>query len=142
MVTVHYYQPFHFTHQGASWVGPESQKWLGTKWTGDKAQRQAVARDLDKAVAWAAKHRRPLYLGEFGAFSKADLESRAVGPAASPKGRSSEKWGSPIGNSAPVSASTTRNASNGSSRCGRHCWVAIGSEILKPRHSPFPEPLA
>jgi endoglucanase len=77
IVTVHYYSPFQFTHQGAEWTGGEAQKWLGTKWTGSKAERQAVARDLDKALAWAVEHRRPLYLGEFGAYNKADLESRA-----------------------------------------------------------------
>jgi endoglucanase len=32
---------------------------------------------LDKALAWSVKHRRPIYLGEFGAYSKADMESRA-----------------------------------------------------------------
>jgi len=77
VVTVHYYSPFQFTHQGAGWVGGEASKWIGTKWTGTRAEKWAVARDLDKAIAWAVKHRRPIYLGEFGAYSKGDLESRA-----------------------------------------------------------------
>jgi endoglucanase len=77
IVTVHYYSPFQFTHQGAEWTGAEAKKWLGNKWTGTKAEQQAVVLDLDKAIAWAVEHQRPLYLGEFGAYNKADLESRA-----------------------------------------------------------------
>jgi endoglucanase len=77
IVTVHYYNPFQFTHQGASWVGSQSQNWQGTRWTGKPAERQAVANDFDKAIAWAVAHRRPIYLGEFGAYSRADMESRA-----------------------------------------------------------------
>ena len=77
IVTVHYYKPFRFTHQGAGWVGEQSQAWLGTKWTGTKAERLAVTSDLDAAITWAVEHRRPIYLGEFGAYSKAELESRA-----------------------------------------------------------------
>jgi endoglucanase len=76
IVTVHYYNPFQFTHQGASWVGPQSQHWLGTRWTGSSAERKAVTSDFDKAIAWAVAHRRPIYLGEFGAFSRADMASR------------------------------------------------------------------
>ena len=77
IVTVHYYQPFHFTHQGASWAGPQAQSWLGTRWTGSPAERKAVTGDFDKAISWAVKHRRPIYLGEFGTFSRADMDSRA-----------------------------------------------------------------
>ncbi|HEX3998484.1 MAG TPA: glycoside hydrolase family 5 protein [Pirellulales bacterium] len=77
VVTVHYYSPFHFTHQGAEFAGPEAQKWLGTKWTAAKAEKQAVSSDLDTAISWAVKNRRPIYLGEFGAYHKADAESRA-----------------------------------------------------------------
>lgn len=77
VVTFHYYSPFHFTHQGASWVGGQSQAWLGTRWTGSKVEQRAVTRDLDAAIAWAVKQRRPIYMGEFGAYSKADIESRA-----------------------------------------------------------------
>ncbi len=75
--TVHYYSPFHFTHQGAEFVGAEAKTWLGTKWTGSDAECQAVRRDFDTAILWAVKNHRPLYLGEFGSYEKADLESRA-----------------------------------------------------------------
>jgi len=77
VVTFHYYSPFRFTHQGAGWVGRQSQQWLGTTWTGTTAEKAAVRRDLDTAIRWAVEHRRPVYLGEFGAYSRADMESRA-----------------------------------------------------------------
>jgi endoglucanase len=74
--TFHYYLPFHFTHQGAEWVSG-SDAWLGTTWQGTPAEEGAVAQDLDYAVSWAIEHQRPLYMGEFGAYSKADMDSRA-----------------------------------------------------------------
>ena len=76
IVTFHYYSPFHFTHQGAEWV-KDSGKWLGTKWPRSQQDVDAVLKDFDTAAAWAQKEKRPLYLGEFGAYSKADMESRA-----------------------------------------------------------------
>ncbi len=75
IVTFHYYKPFPFTHQGAGWV-KGSRRWLGTSWSGTGEEKQAIDDDLDGAVQWAKKENRPLYLGEFGAYSKADLESR------------------------------------------------------------------
>jgi endoglucanase len=77
VVTVHYYSPFQFTHQGASWAGEEAKSWLGRKWTGAKAEQTAVRRDFDAAIAWGVAHQRPVFLGEFGAYSAADIESRA-----------------------------------------------------------------
>ncbi len=78
VVTVHYYNPFRFTHQGASWVGGDARSWLGTRWTGTDEEREAVRRALDAALRWAVQHDFPLLLGEFGAIAKADLPSRAA----------------------------------------------------------------
>jgi endoglucanase len=77
IVTFHYYDPFQFTHQGAEWV-VDSEPWLGQTWTGEIMQKRGVEADLNRAVKWGEENNRPLYMGEFGAYSKADMESRAL----------------------------------------------------------------
>jgi endoglucanase len=74
VVTVHYYEPFHFTHQGASWISG-SASWLGTQW-GSVGDRRAVTADLEEAAAWAHARDVPLYVGEFGTLNTADHASR------------------------------------------------------------------
>jgi endoglucanase len=69
LVTFHYYEPFHFTHQGATWVGEEMKKLHGVTW-GSPAERATVAADFDKVAAWSAANHRPILLGEFGAYDK------------------------------------------------------------------------
>ena len=81
IVTFHYYSPFEFTHQDADWV-EGSGKWRGTTWTGTDAQLAAVRRDLAKAATWGKEHDRPLYLGEFGAYERAETASRVAWTAA------------------------------------------------------------
>jgi endoglucanase len=76
LVTVHFYDPMTFTHQGAEWIDG-SGKWLGNTWQGDDAEKLAVTRAFDQAAAWGAANRRPIFLGEFGAYSKGDIDSRA-----------------------------------------------------------------
>jgi endoglucanase len=76
IVTFHYYSPFHFTHQGAEWV-TDSKKWKGTTWTGTAKEVEELSKDFSKAAAWAKKNDRPLFLGEFGSYSAADMDSRA-----------------------------------------------------------------
>ena len=76
IVTVHSYDPFEFTHQGASWV-KGAEKWKGKKWSGSDAEKAAIQKQFDKAATWSKKHDRPIFLGEFGALETADMESRA-----------------------------------------------------------------
>ncbi|NOX90557.1 MAG: glycoside hydrolase family 5 protein [Calditrichaeota bacterium] len=75
IVTFHYYQPFHFTHQGAGWV-QGSDAWLGTTWNGTASEKKAIQNDFDRVKNWSVAHNRPIFMGEFGAYSKADMDSR------------------------------------------------------------------
>jgi endoglucanase len=78
IVTVHYYNPFHFTHQGAGWVGDESEKWLGTTWTGTSNQKSEIDTAFNEVKNWAEDNNRPVHLGEFGAYERAPMESRIL----------------------------------------------------------------
>jgi len=73
IVTVHYYKPMSFTHQGAGWTGERDKS--GITW-GTDAERKAVQDDFAKVTAWAKENNRPIFLGEFGAYDKGPMESR------------------------------------------------------------------
>ncbi len=75
IVTFHYYEPFRFTHQGAEWV-ENSNAWLGTQWGGSEAELAVIESDFRKVSDWAKSQGVPVFLGEFGAYYKAYIDSR------------------------------------------------------------------
>ena len=108
IVSVHCYEPFHFTHQGAGWTtadvrqtgivfpGPPTQplvpdaslnpkpwvlEWIRKYNTLPTEQNPssalAFAGKLRYVHDWSDYYGRPVHLGEFGAYIKADERSRA-----------------------------------------------------------------
>jgi endoglucanase len=77
IVTVHFYHPMRFTHQGAAWAG-EYKNLSGIKWTGTPDEKEEVESKLKVAADWSLKNDRPIFLGEFGAYDKGDMDSRAL----------------------------------------------------------------
>lgn len=77
ILTVHYYNPFQFTHQGADWVGEGAENWLGTQWYDTEAERETVVSEFEQLIDFSETHNIPVHIGEFGAFSEADMDSRA-----------------------------------------------------------------
>jgi endoglucanase len=76
IVTIHYYNPFNFTHQGADWAGLKD-KFIGTKWEDLSWERNQIISEFDYAIKWAKQKNIPLHVGEFGSYELADIESRA-----------------------------------------------------------------
>lgn len=95
IISVHYYEPHRFTHQGASWT-PEYVNVSGVRW-GTPEDYAKIEKDFDIAQAWAKKQDRPVFLGEFGAYDKAPQEDRikytsAVARAAEQRGWAWGYW--------------------------------------------------
>ena len=99
--TFHYYDPFVFTHQGATWTTglegvknvpfpaqtnttlsvPASAKgtWIenALKNYANEANTKAMSAALQKVKLWSDTQNKPIYLGEFGSYGFiADAESR------------------------------------------------------------------
>ncbi|WP_406608937.1 glycoside hydrolase family 5 protein [Agarivorans sp. JK6] len=70
IITVHYYEPFHFTHQGADWVSG-SNEWIGTPWLGTASDQQPLIDLFDRVTAWNEQAGRgfEIFMGEYGVYS-------------------------------------------------------------------------
>ncbi|EGF91603.1 cellulase glycosyl hydrolase family 5 family protein [Asticcacaulis biprosthecium C19] len=98
IVTFHYYTPMEFTHQGASWT-PDFQNLKDVRWTGSPEQLAAINTTFDKVSAWSKAHKRPILLGEYGAYGKVNTNlsdraswTRAVTQAATSRGFARAYW--------------------------------------------------
>jgi len=90
IVTVHFYEPFAFTHQGASWTDRKDK--LGFDWKGSTEEVAELNRAFDKAAAWAKANKRPLFLGEFGAYDRGAMDSRVRWTAAIVRAAEARGW--------------------------------------------------
>jgi endoglucanase len=73
ILTTHQYEPFDFTHQGAPWIKQPLPTGIDCC---DVDQQQIIIAKLDLAQREAQRMGYPMYIGEFGAFSKAPHSAR------------------------------------------------------------------
>ena len=99
IVTYHYYQPFMFTHQGASWAGAEAMAAHDVHWTGKPEEVAAINADFDRVAAWSKANNRPILLGEYGTYGKVNKNmneraawTKAVTDAAAARGFARAFW--------------------------------------------------
>ncbi len=73
--TFHYYDPFNFTHQGATWVDDSPP--VGREFGSDEDVNALVA-DVKKIRAYIKRTGKTPFMGEFGAYEKIPLEQRVT----------------------------------------------------------------
>lgn len=73
--TFHYYDPFDFTHQGASWVSPSPP--LGRVF-GSESDRERLAHNVAKVRAYSLRTGKIPLLGETGAYESIPGPQRAA----------------------------------------------------------------
>jgi aryl-phospho-beta-D-glucosidase BglC (GH1 family) len=74
ILTVHYYNPFNFTHQGAEWAGMTGI--TGIKWEDTEPDRETIRQEFKAVIRFSETNKVPVHIGEFGAYNKADMDSR------------------------------------------------------------------
>jgi len=90
LVTFHYYEPFAFTHQGAPWTDQKDKS--GVSW-GSPADRSRLRGDFAKVAAWSKANRRPILLGEFGAYDRSGTPMLLRTAYTEAVAREAEAWG-------------------------------------------------
>jgi endoglucanase len=77
IVTVHYYEPIEFTHQGAEW-SPERRELSGITWPSKYGGEKEIIDHFNIAQTWSEKYQRPIHLGEFGVYNKTEMKYRII----------------------------------------------------------------
>jgi len=77
IATFHYYDPFPFTHQGASWAEEPIRSGHDVHF-GKPAEIAQIEKDFAAVKAWSAASGRPVFLGEFGAYDKGAMPDRVL----------------------------------------------------------------
>ncbi len=67
--------------QGETWLGEtpfgHPSEWVGTSWDASEQQRHELTTGFDAVADYARRAERPIFVGEFGSSSNADMSSRA-----------------------------------------------------------------